>query len=246
MADEAQELIKKLKTGNYEVREEAASKLVEIGGDSVITALTDVLKTKKDITGIPEAIRSLVKIGEPAVPVLIDLLKYEEWFIRDHATLALYQIVEVVDISTAIPALIENLKDGDFDVRRSTVLTLTVFTLEKLGDERVVPALIDALNDEDFRVRGDVAEALRKIIDKTTEKRDYVSAIKIVKDSTQAVMKFHQRKRDRNSLKARKQTLTKLESLAQEIHDKMNPDKKKFPVKHQPVRTVRRQVIHNG
>jgi len=55
-----------------------------------------------------------------------------------------------------------------------------------------------------------------------------------------------ERKKDRDSLKERRKKLAEFESLAQQIHDKMNPDKKKFPVKHQSVRTDRKKVIRSG
>ncbi len=194
MDDETRELIKKLKTGNYEVREKAASKLGEIGGVSVITALIDVLKTKKDITGVPEAIKSLVKIGESAVPALIDLLTAEEWIARESAAKALGEIGD----ARAIPYLIERLKKEryedatekcaealdkiGFDKIPGTEeekMKIKVFALLVLKrsdgviemGEPVVPVLIEILKEGNPKVVNGVAEALRQIgFDKIPEK----------------------------------------------------------------------------
>lgn len=194
MDDETQELIKKLKTGNYEVREKAASKLGEIGGVSVITALIDVLKTKKDITGVPEAIRSLVKIGESAIPALIDLLTAEEWIARESAAKALGEIGD----ARAIPYLIERLKKERYECATEKCaealdkigfdkipgteeekMKIKVFALLVLKrsdgvigmGEPVVPVLIEILKDGNPKVVNRVAEALRQIgFDKIPEK----------------------------------------------------------------------------
>ncbi len=63
--------------------------------------------------------------------------------------------------SIAVPALMAALKDGDVDVRRAAVQSLS-----NLDDPRAIPAFIDALRDTDAEVRACAAGALGQFEDK--------------------------------------------------------------------------------
>lgn len=58
---------------------------------------------------------------------------------------------------TAVPLLIDALKDPDADIRRDAA-----WNLGNLGDERAIPALTEALKDQDDDVRFHVARNLGK------------------------------------------------------------------------------------
>jgi HEAT repeat protein len=65
--------------------------------------------------------------------------------------------------SIAVPALIAALKDGDVEVRRAAVQSLS-----NLDDPRAIPAFIEALRDADSEVRACAAGALGQFEDKRT------------------------------------------------------------------------------
>lgn len=63
--------------------------------------------------------------------------------------------------SIAVPALMAALKDGDVEVRRAAVQSLS-----NLDDPRAIPAFIDALHDTDSEVRASAASGLGQFEDK--------------------------------------------------------------------------------
>lgn len=260
-------LIVALKDEDRYMRESAAKALGKIGNGAV-PALIDALKDDGDWVriGAADALANIAEVGidcSAAIPALVIALKNENSDVRKRAASALDRIgldkipikdkvfallltggtwrigiaKEGIDVSAAVPTLIDALKDEDRRVRKNAASTLG-----NIGDARAVPALINALKDTDWNVRYWAAWALSEI----AEKGDHASALKIIKDSTTAIMEFYSGKKDRYSLRKRRDELRLFDDTAEKIHDKMNPDKKKFPVKHQPVRTVRKKVIRNG
>ncbi|MGH9752944.1 MAG: HEAT repeat domain-containing protein [Blastocatellia bacterium] len=103
---------------------------------------------------------TLVKIGEAAVPALIDALRTEggSWvsYPRDNAIWSLSKIGE-----PAVPKLVTALKDSNWGVRSGAAQAL-----ERIGDN-AVPALVSTLKDSDWQVRVLVASLLRKIRNKS-------------------------------------------------------------------------------
>jgi len=187
-----------------------------------------------------KAVKALIKLGEPAY--LMDALKDEN--VRSGVINALREISYEgeIDCSAAVLPLIDALKDDQVVRRRDAAEALV-----NIGDERAVPALIDTLKDEVWSVRWKAAEALGRIAEKTVEKGDYQAALKIIKELTLYIRKYYEGKKNGDSLRERRINLAVLSDLTQKIHDKMNPDKKKFPVKHQPVRRTQvRRVIRSG
>jgi len=224
-------LIEALKDKDLVGRTEAAKMLMEIGFAKV-PELKDRILTLL-ILGKTDTVAAM---REDAVPYLIEALKNMDQTVRCSAAKALGNIGDI----SVVPILIDTLKD-----KNSEVVESAAFALGRLGDVKAVPALIEALKDKTKIVQFGVANALNEIAGSMANKGDHISALKIIKETTLTIIKFYPVK-DRYSWQQRRQELSEWNSLAEQIHDKMNSEKKRFPVKHQPVRTVRKQVRING
>ncbi|MDD5746077.1 MAG: HEAT repeat domain-containing protein [Candidatus Omnitrophica bacterium] len=99
-------------------------------------------------------IKTLIKIGKPAVPVLIQMLGDEDWHSRATTAWALGKIKD----ANAVPALSKALWDENAKVRAAAV-----WALGELKDERAVFELSPFRLDEDWQVRAAVRLALIKI-----------------------------------------------------------------------------------
>jgi HEAT repeat protein len=181
-------LISAFKENDPNEREEATEGLGNIGYDRAVPALIAALlnETTRD-----EAAEVLVRIGKPAVPALIAVLKGRDVGSRFCAAAALVRIGQpalamlitalgesgsvasvvinigeaetLIDIGRpAVPALIAALKDGDPMVRWQAAKAL-----DEIGDSSATPALIAVLNDPQWKVREQSAKALGKIGDKS-------------------------------------------------------------------------------
>jgi diguanylate cyclase (GGDEF)-like protein len=127
----------------------------------------DILKSKEDIKGIVNAIKStkdenirskaieaLFEIGtEKAVKALIEVVNKEEKLIRQK----ILETFEKVANERVQEALIKVSRDSNSDLRLSAI-----FLLGKIKNERAVEAVIQALKDEDEVVRMKAAEILGK------------------------------------------------------------------------------------
>lgn len=133
------------------VREAAAEALGELKEEAAITALIRAL------AGYPwgavqgAAAEALVKIGQAAIPALLQTLQAEDAAARRWAAFALG---EIKDLKT-LPALVQALHDPEEDVRSTAA-----GALGKLGDPAAIPALIATLADKDSGVAFSAAEAL--------------------------------------------------------------------------------------
>lgn len=148
-------------------------------------------------------------------------------------------------VSTLIDKLMESLKDQRIETVRNIIDILEIIG-EHTSVLQTVPHLISILGGRGKSQRENAAITLHRIAENRADRGDYASALKIIKELTWHIRRQYEGKKSRDSILDRRIELAKLESLVQQIHDKMNPDKKKFPVKHQPVRTVRRKVIRSG
>lgn len=97
-------------------------------------------------------------------------------------------------------------------------------------DDKKIRILIENLQSTDATVRESATEELYRIAENMMDGGYYETAFKIIMDSAQEVIESYHEKKDRKSLKERSEKLAKFETLAQHIYDKMNSDKKKFPV----------------
>ncbi|CBN54011.1 MULTISPECIES: HEAT repeat domain-containing protein [Kamptonema] len=110
------------------------------------------------------AIKKLGKIGEPAIPALIQALGDKNLLVSRSAGEVLQKIG-----TPAIPALLQALKDSDVQIRRRAAGVLRgviYFSLElgKLPEATgFAPALISLLKDSDAQVRSNAADALGNI-----------------------------------------------------------------------------------
>ena len=111
-----------------------------------------------DAQSVARAVRKLVEMGEPAVPVLIPALMDPEARVRSAAASALWGLGPKA--RAAAPALAGKLADTDEGVRLSAVMAL-----DSIGHDAApaVPALARAVRDPDGNVRLWAAKALAKI-----------------------------------------------------------------------------------
>jgi len=178
--------MRRLKSEDLHVRENAISALKELGDPNAVPALIKALSDELDFVRESAAI-VLGKIGDSrAVLALIKMLNDKDAYVRRRAVWALSELGD----SSAVPALIKTLGDGNFDVRENAADALgeigkpavpalakalfnednnvrgnAAIALGKIGDPRVVPALIKALGNKDREVRDYAASALRKLGD---------------------------------------------------------------------------------
>lgn len=120
---------------------ERSHAIIEIGRERdflSLPALIDLLQTEADLNLVEDVTWSLVRLGERAVPALLNLLN------TDHA-LARHNVVHVLGKlrdPRAIDGLIEATRDTDALVRHKAV-----YALAQIRDMRAIPALIALLED---------------------------------------------------------------------------------------------------
>lgn len=102
-----------------------------------------------------EAMNALVKIGPPAVPVLLEVLKSGDEDLRSTT----YWVLERMGLP-AVPNLIKALKREDREIR-----SLAAYVLGNIKEKEAVPPLIGLLKDTDLGVRWEAVRALGKIGD---------------------------------------------------------------------------------
>jgi len=137
-----------------------------------IASLIEKLKTNDEME-LDAAINKLRKIGEPALPALMEALQDKNLQVRRSAADVLRQIGR-----PAIPALAKALKNSDANVRRSAA-----YALGKMGAEAktALPQLVPLLNDSDAKVRSNAAFALEGIGAKA--KTAVPQVVRLLKDS---------------------------------------------------------------
>ena len=136
-------------------RNAAAEKLnTSKASSQEINSLIKKLKTNNE-KELDTAIRKLKKIGEPAIPALMEALQDRNLLVRQSAGEVLRQIGR-----PAISVLAKGLKNSDANVRRSAANILGNIGAEA---KTAVPQLIPLLKDSDAGVRNSAASALTSI-----------------------------------------------------------------------------------
>jgi uncharacterized protein (TIGR02996 family) len=119
---------------------------------SPVSALIEALTNDRRVLDVR---RACERLGEPAVPGLVELLRHETPRVRAQAALCLRKIGKRA--KAAVPALLEALKDRDQDVREKAARAL-----QDIGppEEAGTATLRDALADENYAVRQAASRAL--------------------------------------------------------------------------------------
>jgi bilin biosynthesis protein len=123
-------------------------------GESTIKQLINSLNNES-IDVRKNAAGALIKIGEPAVEMIIDALVDENWRVRWHSA----EILGEIKDDRAVKPLINSLNDENNGVRSNSIIALI-----EIG-EPAVKMLINALDDENWRIRLHSAEILGEIKD---------------------------------------------------------------------------------
>ena len=113
----------------------------EIGDATTAPYLIELLRNKKWQQSLKDDIaEALGKLGEDAIPDLIEAMSDGDAYVRAGAAKAL----GTLGATTAVPFLIDALRDKDFLVSIDAAEALG-----KIGDTRAVPAFIEAVYNED-------------------------------------------------------------------------------------------------
>jgi len=144
-------VLRRSKRGGY-YGSPAAKALGEIGDPCAVEPLITAFENKK--IAHCDAGRALVKIGRPAVELLISALNNDDIGMRDFAATVLWEIPD----ERAVDPLIIALNDEQVTVRR-----LAARSLGTIGDTRAVEPLIDTLKDTNSGVRTFAAIALDEL-----------------------------------------------------------------------------------
>ncbi len=154
---------------NSNVKSEVLNTIANIGEEAV-PALIEVLN--EDVScRVEDASSLLYRLREHSFPVLISMLQDSDSAARLAAVTAFNNMRGCgTDISEAVPALIEILKDGNPQVRIKAA-----YSLGNTGvcphvvpiPSSVAPALVNAFDDPDVRVRRAIASALGKVGEET-------------------------------------------------------------------------------
>jgi len=116
--------------------------------------LVRVFKETKDRRARYHAAESLSKIGEPAVDLIMELLKDENAAIREYSA----QILGEIKPKKAVRPLIELLRDND-----QNVCCKAAWALGEIKSQEAIQPLIDSLQSDDGVIRYNMAAALGKL-----------------------------------------------------------------------------------
>ncbi len=165
-------LIRLLENEDYSIRKQVVLALEEIGDVSCALPLAQRFQDPFLDVRI-EACAAFIKMGNQVVEPLIEVLKDQNWIVREGAVQALEKIAD----TRAIYPLIEALKDTN----RKRISD----ALRNIGPAAFEP-LIEALKNEDSRIRGGAAMILGEM--KNPAAMD--SVVKLTKDKDPLVRQF--------------------------------------------------------
>ncbi len=150
-----EKLVAALGSPDWIVRMHAARGLGRIGDPRSISPVMRLLQDKVKAVR-EEAATALVSIGKPAVPVLLEALRHDDWLVRLHAIEALGKV--------RAPEAVEPLLGLLFTDRDTAVREDTARALGDIGDARAVRFLLVAMKEVGLRPLA--IEALGKIGDR--------------------------------------------------------------------------------
>jgi HEAT repeat protein len=147
------------------LREAVIEKLVNLGSDTVIPALIKVLKEHKDDDyysndvrdSFQLAVKALAKLGNAAIPALLEALYHKDFLVRFFAAQELRNLGNLGS-EAAVSGLFNTLESKD-----ETVLSAVTPAIRLLEIESAIPHLLKALEHKDPFVLSDVLEALGKL-----------------------------------------------------------------------------------
>ena len=184
--------------------------LGEIGDIRAVEPLIEVLKNKMDTTEVLYVVKALGKIGDSrAVKSLLTVAVNKGNSTYDNMYWPAYEALENIGI-TAVPSLIEALKDTDNNIKWYAIMILevigkpavklliealkntskdvrkgAVMALEMIKDDHAVEPLISAMNDSSVGVRMAIIRALGSIKDT----RAVEPLIEALKDTSEDIRK---------------------------------------------------------
>ncbi|MBD3180770.1 hypothetical protein GF312_00660 [Candidatus Poribacteria bacterium] len=119
-----------------------------------VIAVLKLMENPTTASRLGNAIRDvLVSIGEPSIKPLMEVMKGNNWRLRQSAQRTLIQLGPL-----AVPALIEALDDPDVYTR-----SMSIDALSKIGDKRAIEPLKEKLNDPNKMLQIEAAAALDKM-----------------------------------------------------------------------------------
>jgi HEAT repeat protein len=151
----ASQWVEQLAKGESADRAEAAKALEAMGAEAGTEAIPALAKALKDAQVRVEASGALTRMGDSAVPALIEALGDRSMGARRRASWALSQMG-----AAAVPALVKALEDRNVRIRQEAAVALGMIGPEA---KDAVDALAGRLKDEDRWVRQYAAEAIGAI-----------------------------------------------------------------------------------
>ncbi|MDD5436422.1 MAG: HEAT repeat domain-containing protein, partial [Candidatus Omnitrophica bacterium] len=148
-----QPLVDLLGRDDRELSEAAANAIYKISDKQDVMLLIKVLRYINSFART-DVEKTLVKIGQPAVLPLIEVLKCDDRFVCQSAIEVLGKIGDRQAVKPIIPAL----KNTEWTIRQASAISLG-----QIGDKEAIPALTEALKDKEEHVRESAAEALGNI-----------------------------------------------------------------------------------
>lgn len=130
-----------------EIRKETRERILRILvflKEKVVRRLMDHLAEESNTQARRYLTEALVRIGPPAIPILLGYLSEDRWYVVRNAVSILG---EIRDRATAVH-LVPLLRHGDMRVRRETIRTLT-----RIGGDEAVGILLQIVETEDQELR---------------------------------------------------------------------------------------------
>jgi HEAT repeat protein len=142
---------------NWQVRFRLVAELEKRQDKKAIQALI-VLIYDEDPDVAEASSKALVKIGQPAIPELIQSMKNDPFVFKTEPGLSGASKVLAMMNESALNKVVVALKNDDYRIRVNAAKVLG-----KIGDEKAVKSLCNALSDETWRVRVNARWALQEI-----------------------------------------------------------------------------------